>query len=290
MSSLTEPRFDVLPPRRESPRPSVVERMRDGGSTPRCSIDHPRQSSEASSSRRPSIHQSPTSIASSSHRQHEDQYLNEERNGWHGEGSGRLPRITTSNVDRRDGENGDDDGPRSAPVNSPRLYDGTNGSNGPIRSSSSPDPMISRNPRNPQSNSPVERGTSAAEGPPILGSPYSPSGQRRPSPSDIPPHPIPPRMSFHFDPQDRVGNSQTSRSSLSESGSGTDTPTQFADAPGALSPSSTPRSGRRGEPTYCGQCGQLVHGQFVRAMRKVYHLNCFRCKVSQLCLPKPLHP
>jgi hypothetical protein len=36
---------------------------------------------------------------------------------------------------------------------------------------------------------------------------------------------------------------------------------------------------KRGEPTYCGQCGQVVHGQFVRAMSKVFHLNCFRCKV-----------
>jgi len=37
---------------------------------------------------------------------------------------------------------------------------------------------------------------------------------------------------------------------------------------------------KRGEPTYCGQCGQIVHGQFVRAMSKVFHLNCFRCKVG----------
>jgi hypothetical protein len=43
------------------------------------------------------------------------------------------------------------------------------------------------------------------------------------------------------------------------------------------------RVGRsKGEPTYCGQCGQVVHGQFVRAMGKVFHLNCFRCKVSDI--------
>lgn len=61
--------------------------------------------------------------------------------------------------------------------------------------------------------------------------------------------------------------------------------------PGAPGPSNTPskdgsgkdqqRQGRsRGEPTFCGHCSQQVHGQFVRAMGKVYHLNCFRCKVG----------
>ncbi|KAI9636708.1 uncharacterized protein MKK02DRAFT_25397 [Dioszegia hungarica] len=38
------------------------------------------------------------------------------------------------------------------------------------------------------------------------------------------------------------------------------------------------RVGRSRDPTYCGQCNLVVHGQFVRAMGKVYHLNCFRCK------------
>ncbi|ORX39091.1 hypothetical protein BD324DRAFT_576998 [Kockovaella imperatae] len=36
--------------------------------------------------------------------------------------------------------------------------------------------------------------------------------------------------------------------------------------------------GRLDGPTACGQCGQGVRGQFVRAMGKVYHLQCFRCK------------
>ncbi len=30
----------------------------------------------------------------------------------------------------------------------------------------------------------------------------------------------------------------------------------------------------------CGACGKHVKGQFVRAMNKVFHLNCFRCRVS----------
>jgi hypothetical protein len=30
----------------------------------------------------------------------------------------------------------------------------------------------------------------------------------------------------------------------------------------------------------CGACGKPVKGQFVRAMNKVFHLNCFRCRVS----------
>ena len=42
----------------------------------------------------------------------------------------------------------------------------------------------------------------------------------------------------------------------------------------------TPKPGKLEGPTSCGQCGQGVRGQFVRAMGKVYHLQCFRCKVS----------
>ena len=30
----------------------------------------------------------------------------------------------------------------------------------------------------------------------------------------------------------------------------------------------------------CGACGTSVKGQYVRAMGKIYHLDCFRCRVS----------
>lgn len=37
---------------------------------------------------------------------------------------------------------------------------------------------------------------------------------------------------------------------------------------------------RSGSVTYCAKCGLAVRGQFVRALHQVYHLDCFRCRVS----------
>lgn len=280
----------VPPPRRQSPHLLTMNGDREDPSASRSSFDTLRQQGEASSSRRPSTsstHHSPQST-SSGRRVYETHTAKEEKNAWHGEGNGneghsaRLPRITTSNVDRRRGEDEEDGGPKSAPAYGQlrSLHGGVNGaggSNGPLRSSSSPDPWHERYQRDSPNDSPTEHRPNIAAGPPILGSPYTASGARRPSPANLPPHQIPPRTSSHTDLQDRGVTSQTSHSSLS---SGAQTPVQLSDLPGSISSqSSTPRSRGRGDPTYCGQCGQLVHGQFVRAMSKVYHLNCFRCKV-----------
>ncbi|CAK9779999.1 unnamed protein product [Cutaneotrichosporon oleaginosum] len=39
-----------------------------------------------------------------------------------------------------------------------------------------------------------------------------------------------------------------------------------------------PNTKRSGSTTSCAKCGNTVHGQFVRALHQVYHLDCFRCK------------
>ncbi len=287
MSASTEHLFNVPPPRRKSPRPSMANGIEDDVPKPRSSSDHSRQLGEGSTSPRPSnssLHQSPTSISSSPRRQHGSVSQKDERNEWHGNGDGnanhsaRLPMITTSNVDKRNGEDEEDGGPRSAPVNGPlRGMNGITTSNGPPRSSSSPDPRMEWYQRDSPTESPTEYRSNAASGPPILGSPYTVANQRRHSPANLPPHQIPPLTSSHGDHQDRFVGSQTSHSSLS---SGAETPMLVDHSGSMYGSTSTPRTSRRGDPTYCGQCGQLVHGQFVRAMSKVYHLNCFRCKVS----------
>ena len=278
----------IPPPRMESPRPSMSSGSRDGGSTPRSSFD---QTGEASSSRRPStssLHQSQTSTPASSRRQFVSQHPLEERNGWHTEGGGtqtaRLPRITTYNVDRQ-GHDEDKDGPRSAPTNGSLKapQDGVNKTdraNGPLRSSSSPEPWSStQSQRSSPSQSPVESRPIPGAEPPLLGRPYTSPNQRRSA--NLPQPPIPLRDSSY----DHTIKSQSSHPSLAGSAASNDkasTSQTATDAPSiVVNQSSTPRSGRRGSPTTCGQCGQLVHGQFVRAMGKVFHLNCFRCKVSR---------
>ena len=37
-----------------------------------------------------------------------------------------------------------------------------------------------------------------------------------------------------------------------------------------------------GGPRICKKCGQALTGQFVRALGGTFHLDCFRCRVSQL--------
>ena len=37
-----------------------------------------------------------------------------------------------------------------------------------------------------------------------------------------------------------------------------------------------------GKGRICRKCGQQLDGQFVRALGGTYHLECFRCQVSQL--------
>lgn len=150
----------------------------------------------------------------------------------------------------------------------------------PIRSSSSPDPRTGANSaQSSPVSSPTDFRFSGAS--PVLGHPLGPpaSGSRGPSPSGLsssplPPSAIPPRVSSHQDLQEQRLGSQSSHQSLAES---TKSGATVKDGTGSSS-GHTPRRGR-GEPTYCGSCGQVVHGQFVRAMGKVYHLTCFRCTV-----------
>jgi hypothetical protein len=163
-------------------------------------------------------------------------------------------------------------GPMSAPLhpaqNRNLLPAGPSGGSGPMRSSSQPDPRITHSPRGSPSNSPIDNRPNAVLGPPSSRGP-SPAGSSR---SPLPASAVPPRRSSHMD-----GGMSTHSSQQSLADQDNYTPTN-------VTPLSFPvpqtRTSRRGEPTYCGQCGQVVHGQFVRAMGHVYHLNCFRCKVG----------
>jgi hypothetical protein len=234
-------------------------------------------------SRRPSssssAHQSPASASTSSSSRHHVARGEVDTHGWPtpsvgGVGVGgypsprQLPRITTSSP----GPSGDGDGPRSAPPRPP------NGllprESQPLRSSSSPDPRTPSYPGSERS-SPTEPRPYFAGGPaPVLGSPFPVPRPHRPtaSPTNTP-LPIPPRKSSQTD-LDRVLQSQNSHTSLSDGGH-----SDATQSASTLTPREQ-RTGRSRDPTYCGQCGQVVHGQFVRAMGKVFHLNCFRCKVS----------
>nr|XP_019048002.1 rho GTPase activator [Kwoniella bestiolae CBS 10118]OCF26932.1 rho GTPase activator [Kwoniella bestiolae CBS 10118] len=317
MSSPSQNRGMVPPPGTWSSSSSNSGRHLDGDSTPRRSIDQQyNHQQEASSSRRTSmtsIHNSPTSISSSS-RHHvvgnrypnnnNGEYSHSQENGYGG-GERRLPRITTSNTD-----NEDEQGPRSAPItgSSGPLRPFTNGNtpnlNGPLRSSSSPDPWTASHPshsysqRSSPSNSPVDHrpnfasssntsSSSNSPQPPSLGPPY-PHGHRNLNASSNRPEPL--RAVSERDrsrerdrdrERERTITPQQSSHSLSTDShshhTGPSSSTADSAQPSLVWPQ--PRTRREGGgTTFCGQCGQTVHGQFVRAMGKVYHLNCFRCK------------
>ncbi|WWD21117.1 hypothetical protein CI109_105598 [Kwoniella shandongensis] len=308
MSSPSQRRGMVPPPGTWSS--SSAHGQSSNGGDHRRSFDQQQYAAEASSSstsRRTSvasIQNSPTS-ASSSSRHHIHRYgpsvggedahssASTTREGM------RLPRITTSNVESNDGESS---GPRSAPTIRPLRPPPPppNGSNGPLRSSSSPDPRTTHSQRSSPSNSPIDHRPNFAansgvvgqqqQSTLVLGSPYLTSNpqetSRRPSPSRSN-HPVPglprqisdrgererertitPQASHHSLSDSAYNNNDTSTAQSSESGQGLGQPTLAWPQP---------RTRREGT-TYCGQCGQVVHGQFVRAMGKVYHLNCFRCK------------
>ncbi|OCF41947.1 rho GTPase activator [Kwoniella heveanensis CBS 569] len=319
---------------------STSGRSIDGGpqeSLPRRSIDHQRQHpSEASSSSRrtsvASIHNSPTSISSSS-RHHIHRYGEDPQ----GQGSSaamghdqrsKLPRITTSNPDGVEAEgSGSGQGPRSAPITGPLRAPSNgmtvNGGTGPLRSSSSPDPWTTtHSQRSSPSNSPIDHRpnftspnpNSAGNGngqAPSLGAPFlqaqhsGQSDQQAYSRRTSPGRPEPLRLGSDQNrdrererqrerdrerdrsrDRERTITPQQSSQSLqhpgSRSRSGSDTQGNANAGAGASAQPSLvwpqPRTRREGGTTYCGQCGQVVHGQFVRAMGKVYHLNCFRCK------------
>ncbi|KAL7421357.1 Rho-type GTPase activating protein Rga1 [Cryptotrichosporon argae] len=70
--------------------------------------------------------------------------------------------------------------------------------------------------------------------------------------SQLPPGPVPPRQSSVSSPT--------------------------GDVPEAKGGSHQGQRNGRGPATYCAKCGQVVRGQFVRAMQQVFHLDCFRCR------------
>jgi hypothetical protein len=271
---------------------------------------------ESSTSRRPSsssIHHSPTSTSSSSRHGHGPMTDSSSGKGWSGngvaskagnsEGVGigpgqRLPRITTSSHWARETNSQTEEGPRSAPTSGPLRPSHDGLQTGPLRSSSSPDPrnrngFHSGSNEHSPSNSPTESRFPTTTTSPslILGPPYpvtsrgtSPAPNASPADDSQNNPNIPPRISSH-NADTRTITPQNSHPSLhgplatgTSEGSMIGCESQSLNVREA-SGSATPRS-KRGEPTYCGQCGQVVHGQFVRAMSKVFHLNCFRCKVS----------
>lgn len=183
----------------------------------------------------------------------------------------RLPRLTTPGDDQTEH---DEEGPRSAPTSSPMTGTAAVFGHQPPRSSSTPDPRTS----GPNSNrsSPVTSPTDAR--PSFSGSlPYQSSSQADPR------YPAP-RAAF-------MANAPSSSSSAYGDGAmavrRSETPSSMSSAhgPSTSTIQSVPQSGqpqakRSGSVTYCAKCGQAVRGQFVRALHQVYHLDCFRCKVS----------
>nr|XP_019009776.1 rho GTPase activator [Kwoniella pini CBS 10737]OCF48557.1 rho GTPase activator [Kwoniella pini CBS 10737] len=319
MSSPSQSRGMVPPPGSWS----STSRYQDNGDQSRRSIDQQQQpQASSSSSRNPSmnsIHNSPTSISSSSRHQivgisngssrynENGEGYSDSYNGYNQDNRRPLPRITTSNTDNED--DGSGRGPRSAPIRP--MLDGINSFNGPgpLRSSSSPDPRtsnLSSSRHSSPSNSPIEhRGNFASS------SSSSASGNQRNGNGNghISPQPAVPSLGAPFlnasniptrsgsSNQNRdIGNMSTSdrerginskqsihslndqstSASTSSLSNQNDSQSGSGAQPSLVWPQ--PRTRREGGTTYCGQCGQSVHGQFVRAMSKVYHLNCFRCK------------
>lgn len=84
----------------------------------------------------------------------------------------------------------------------------------------------------------------------------------------------------------RVSSFTNTAAAMDSVGRRSDTPTSTTSSqaaiPAQIQQPSGPASKRSGSTTYCAKCGLTVHGQFVRALHQVYHLDCFRCKVSDL--------
>ena len=300
------PNRPKVPPPRQGSNGSI-----GGSSTPRSSIDNSHQryqlshqqsftaqqysrpESSASGSRRQSNgeglrHSSPTSISSHSHRGSISQH-GEGSNWSNGKGMTNngveyrgLPRIHTSHADQS--EDDGRGGLRSAPINGPLRPPSEHYNNPPIRSSSSPDPWLSSRSQSRGStpnHSPTEHrpnfasnlGTSPRSQP---FSQYNGGGRSQPPPGNIL---IPPRSSSQTENSRPITPESSAQSHDSYDPSLTPRNVTDPSAPIRRDSNSNRAGRRRHEPASCGQCGKAVHGQFVRAMGKVYHLECFRCKV-----------
>ncbi|ODN74597.1 hypothetical protein, variant [Cryptococcus amylolentus CBS 6039] len=287
MSSSSNPRGNAPIPGSWTNRPSLDDPRPSAGAAPstsRRSIDQRQynagldasEGSRRNSLASNSIHNSPSSMSSMRHLTRYDDQPAAPPGSYPQQpvgpsiSSARLPRITTSSMDDADNLRGEESGPRSAPAGHQARAANGQGS-APIRSSSSPDPWANK-PRDSSSTiSPVDARPNLAGGVPGGGAarqqgsllPYAPSIDRRASPASAG-RPLPPRQ----------GSDRSTHSHSSAANAETTTPSGEP-----LLQWPQPRTTRReGGSTSCGQCGQVVHGQFVRAMGKVYHLNCFRCK------------
>ncbi|WVN87796.1 uncharacterized protein L203_102991 [Cryptococcus depauperatus CBS 7841] len=290
MSSPSHPRPTVPPPGAWSSRPSTTESTRRSIEQHQLQLlpqrDPPTSSGYAESSEgsrrgsiaNGSIHNSPSSLASSSrhHARYNDLPQGSGAMASIGVpigaeagsslGSAKLPRIMTSSMD--DGKNG----PHSAPVTQRRPISG--GLGNPMRSSSSPEPWAALHSSSP-SDSPIDGRPNLSIGShpynglqqPYLGGlgpPHSSQERKLSSVSSTPSRPVSARQG-----SDQSNTSHSSNRHLENVPSDQQQP---------ILQWPQPRTRREGSSTMCGQCGQAVHGQFVRAMGKVYHLNCFRCK------------
>jgi hypothetical protein len=287
-------RYNVPPPRHDT-APSLSGHDYSTQSTPRSSFDQTAPRPEASSSRRQSqasIHYSPTSISSSLHRQQQygSQRSLQDANsrgpepGYNTNGNGgfRPPRITTTNVEHR--KDGEDDGPKSAPISGPLMPPSTLGDRGPLRSASSPEPRQV----DPFNSSPTDHRPNAA-GTLKFPQPYGHAASRQTngSSSSERSHGLTAPPSHNGEASSRplrADSSVSSHSSLTSAHQHHNGPTGSSLSTisnGSNGSSTQPSQQRpRGPTAYCGVCGQVVTGQFVRAMQKVFHLDCFRCKVG----------
>lgn len=179
--------------------------------------------------------------------------------------------------------------PRSAPSSASPLSQ--NAQHGlpfmqqPPRSTSSPDPRLGADGPGSSRSSPVTSPRPAASIPPYAHMPTTGAGVGAQTNFAVPP----PRVSSFTNAAALATGSGGSDGGVTPRRSETPTSTTSSHAPpgsggpGAVQnyqPTQQPSARRSGSVTYCAKCGLAVRGQFVRALQQVYHLDCFRCRVS----------
>lgn len=178
-----------------------------------------------------------------------------------------LPRIATPCNDSTPmGSPLDADAPRSA-SSGPHAYQP------PARSSSTPEPRLSPITGQLPARSPTDPRPSALSSYSYTRSQESPTASHLTTP--------------------RLTSGSTASIHDASSAKRSDTPTSTTSSQGPSlgmvqgqqgQTAQVPR--RSGSVTYCAKCGLAVRGQFVRALHQVYHLDCFRCRVSGVCVSR----